>query len=123
MQAARDADVGPLQALIDELEFNAVVAKYAERDEQGCLFLDEQFRRAMRAGAIATLHETLKQSILEAYVAIDRANQWVSAVLNHLRGSIPWGESADAAARAIAKAETKIQNARDALLQFLGSEV
>lgn len=119
---ARNADVGPLQALIDELEFNTVVAKYATRDEQGCLFLDEQFRRATREGAIAILHEELKQRILEAYVAMGRANQRMSAVLNHLNGSHPWAESADVAMRAIDNAGPKVQAARDALLLFLSSE-
>lgn len=65
-EAARDSDVGPLQALIDELELNIVVTKYYSSEDQGCLFHDEQFRRAIRGGAIATLHEKLKQSILEA---------------------------------------------------------
>jgi hypothetical protein len=123
INAARDSDVGPLQALIDELEFNVVVAKNASRDEQGCLFVDEQFRRVMRAGAIAILHEELKQKILEAYVSMGRANQRISAVLGHHHGSHPWAESADVAMRAIAAAGPKIQTARDAILRFLSSEM
>src|SRR5439155_3001756 len=34
--AARDTDVGPLQAVINELEFNRVVAKYPVQQERGC---------------------------------------------------------------------------------------
>src|SRR5258708_29629332 len=34
----RNADVGPLQALIDELEFNATVAAEGDFNKQGCKF-------------------------------------------------------------------------------------
>ena len=63
VSAIRDSDVGPIQALIDELEFNLEVSQHASYDELGCLFLDEQFRRAIRDGAIATLDDSLKKSI------------------------------------------------------------
>jgi len=64
INAARDSDVGPLQALIDELEFDVVVSEYSSYDTVGCLFFDDQFRRAIREGAIATLREDLKKQIL-----------------------------------------------------------
>jgi hypothetical protein len=74
INAARNSDVGPLQAIIDELEFNSVVAQKHTANEQGCLFLEEQFHRAICEGVISTLNETLKQLILEAYQAIGKAN-------------------------------------------------
>src|SRR5262245_36110936 len=67
INAAKDSDVGPLQALIDELEFNAVVAENTSQSSWGCQFRDEQFQRAIRAGAVATLQHELKQSVLQAY--------------------------------------------------------
>ncbi len=121
--AARDAEVGSLQALIDELEFNIVVAKYSSSEDQGCLFLDEQFRKATREGAIATLQDRLKQSILEAYVAMGRTNQRIAGAVIHMIGSNPWAENANAVTRAISQASPKIVAARDALLQFLSSEI
>ena len=42
--ATQTADVGPLQALIDELEYNGAVGRVGI---MGALFNDEQFRRAI----------------------------------------------------------------------------
>ncbi|MBI4479275.1 MAG: HNH endonuclease, partial [Acidobacteria bacterium] len=75
--ATRNADVGPLQALIDELDFNSTVAQYSSERDQGCLFYHDQFKRAIAEGAIAVLNEELKKTILEAYVAIGRANEHI----------------------------------------------
>lgn len=40
VSASRASDVGPLQALIDELEFHARVATKADLPDQGCTFDD-----------------------------------------------------------------------------------
>lgn len=121
INAARDADVGPLQALIDELEFNARVAQYTG-NEAGCLFQDEQFRRAVREGVIATLRDELKQLLLEAYVATGRANQQISGVMIHEPHGNAWAGSLNRASEGIIQAGRKITPARDALLQFLSSD-
>jgi len=60
VQPAWSSDVGPLQALIDELEYNRCVARNESKDDLGSLFLDDQFRRALREGAISTLQDGLK---------------------------------------------------------------
>ena len=122
VETKRDSDVGPLQALIDELEFNRVVSHQSPADQPGCPFLDEQFRRAIREGAIAILQETLKQSIIEAYVVMGRANQFISAALQAPRGTNLWHEPAKAASETISQAAPKIETARDGLLEFLASE-
>lgn len=48
LASSRTAEVGPLQALIDELEFNVVVC--GDAGNRGALFVDEQFRRAIAQG-------------------------------------------------------------------------
>ncbi len=100
--------MGPLQALIDELEFNAVVA-----GQYGCLFLDNEFQRAIREGAIATLKEDLKRAILDAYVAIGAANRDLSTLSPMFSSSIH---------KRIEAARPKVEKAREELLQFLRSE-
>ena len=86
VNAARNADVGPLQALIDELEFNAVVAEHSDNPHAvGCMLHDAQFQRAIREGAIATLHDGLKQAILEAYHAVGFANHRITATAQSVR--------------------------------------
>lgn len=122
LNALRNSDVGPLQALIDEMEFNAAVATYPKQDDRGCLFQDEQFRRAIREGTISTLNEDLKKSILEAYVAISRANQWVSAETMHAPRSAGWVDAGNAARRHIDDASPKIETAYRELLKLLSTE-
>jgi hypothetical protein len=116
------AEVGPLQALIDELEFNAKVALYATPDRLGCLFLDEQFRKAISTGSIATLRDNLKELLIEAYVAIGRANQHVSGAANHTGKSDPLQESAQRAVNSISVCSAPINKAHSALPEFLGTE-
>jgi hypothetical protein len=106
--ASWDGDVGPLQALVDELEFNAVVA-----EQYGCLFLDNEFQRAIREGAIATLKEDLKRAILDAYVAIGAANRDLSTLSPKFSSSIR---------QRLEAAKPKVEKAREELLQFLRSE-
>ena len=118
VNAARNADVGPLQALIDELEFNSVVAVHSDNPHAvGCAFHDEQFHRAIREGSIATLNDTLKQSILEAYRAIGYANHMIAATTNNVRT-----EEKNTAMFAVRNTKSTTDAARDSLLQFLGSE-
>lgn len=68
------AQAGPLEALLDELEFNVSVARKLEPTELGCLFLDAQFKRATECGAITLLDSSTKQAVLDAYVAMRRSN-------------------------------------------------
>jgi hypothetical protein len=113
----RDTDVGPLQALIDELEFNRIVAEQTSPGYWGCPFLEEQFLRAVHTGAIATLQDELKQTILNAYVAIRRANQQLSSPSPDLVPSA----AVEKTVKCITEARPAIEAARDLLLQFLGS--
>jgi HNH endonuclease len=116
------AEVGPLQALIDELEFNAKVAARTTHDQIGCPFLEEQFRAAIRTGSIATLREDLKEFLIEAYVAIGRANQHVSGAVGQTMKSDPLQESAQRAVNSIGTCAGPIKKAHSALLDFLGTE-
>jgi hypothetical protein len=116
------AEVGPLQALIDELEFNMDVTNNSSADRLGCLFLEEQFRKAIGSGSIATLREELKRDLIGAYVAIGRANQRIAAAVGHTGKSDPLQESLYKAFGSIAECSGPIKKAHLALLTFLGSE-
>ncbi len=70
----------------------------------------------------ATLNESLKNVILEAYVAISRANQHIAAIMVHPPQGDPWAMASRRATESMIQAGTKIAPARDALLTFLGSE-
>ena len=117
----RPTDVGPLQALIDELEFNASVAANFKGDDVGCHFYDEQFRRAIQMGAISILKDELKRSIIAAYRSIGKTNHVLQT----------WAASSNYAARVNMQQEVirevgatapHIENAIAELLNFLGRE-
>jgi hypothetical protein len=59
-----DGEVGPLQALVDEIEYNLAVAHRTAAGDVGCPFRDEQFARAIRTGSIALLAQDLKSAIM-----------------------------------------------------------
>lgn len=122
VQGTWDSDVGPLQALIDELEFNGTVASYSSLSEYGCPFRDDQFGRAIREGILATVHEDLKNAILDAYVATGRANRRVSHAMALSPTTFGHAEASLQASNSIVEARSKIDKARRALLQLLSSE-
>lgn len=122
LAAAWDGDVGPLQALMDELEFNKVVASCSTKDKRGALFLSAQFLRAVQEGMIAILDDSLKNAILQAYVTISRANQYIVAEANQDVKTASWGNAQMKAAEAIDEAKGLIDAALKELARFLASE-
>jgi hypothetical protein len=121
VSASRVSDVGPLQALIDELELNATIASRPAADDQGCLFHDEQFRRAIQVGSVAILRDEIRKAVLDAYVAIGRANPLIDAASRHFRTSL-WSEPVNEARKRIAEAQPKIAMAQEELLRFVATE-
>ena len=115
------AEVGPLQSLIDELEFNEAVASVSPAQGHFCPFKERQFLEAVRAGSIAVLRDELKRSINDAYLQMGKANhvldvmasQTAPAMLNELKHQ---------ASESTKKAQTPIQIAKQELLEFLSSE-
>lgn len=118
----RAEDVGPLQALIDELALNAKIAARPDIQEQGARFHDGQLRRAIGMGSIAILRDEIREAVLDAYVAMDAANQIVDSAWRHPKGSNPWAEGVNEATRRIKEAQPRITAAQDELLRFLGTE-
>ena len=115
------SDVGPLQSLIDELEFNQKVAELTELKEIGCIFHDYQFKRAIQLGSVATLKDELKKSIIDAYVSMGKANQHISMALNPKE---KWAKSSNLtiAQGPIRAAKRHIEKAIKDLFKFLGTE-
>jgi hypothetical protein len=123
----RDADVGPVQAMIDELEFNAVLAAGVSQGFELLPTLHvDQFKRAVAAGAISTLRDELKEVVLEAYSAAEKTNAAVRRTEGALVGSagrsISGGAYRIETARAYQDAKDKAMEAVKELLSFLGAE-
>lgn len=113
------ADAGPLEALIEELEFNAVVARSDQHPEIACPFHDSQFRRAIELGALSTLREDLKLLTHEAYLSIGKANNYIAAKMEVVANSNPSSVAHELARISVSEARAKIENAHNALVKFL----
>jgi hypothetical protein len=118
----RHADVGPLQALIDELDFNAAVAAHQEAQSLGCKFHEEQFRRAIHEGSVSLLLDNIREQLLEAYRAMGSANAALDGMNMHPHYGSAWNEASNQAQRLIGEAGPKITATRSVLLKFLSNE-
>lgn len=108
-------------ALLDELEFNRVIARTGGSNdfyEWGCPFRDEEFHRVLREGAMATLPPDVKRYIHLAYVGMGRANQRVSGGIGTLST-----EKLNEARSSVGKCLPQIIIAQDALQNFITSEI
>jgi len=121
LSAGPDAAVGPIQSLVDEIEFNACVAHSADADSPGCSFRQNEFDRAIREGAVAILHDDLKRSVLDAYVAIGSAEHSLH-MLRSQTDTMHQNRSRQECAERIKKVAERCKAARASLLQFLGHE-
>jgi HNH endonuclease len=121
LHGSNRATVGPLQSLVDELEFNAALASAPAGQDQFCPFRDEQFLEAISSGSIAMLRDELRHSVIEAYAQIGRANQLILALTNAHHPAM-LAEFQQRALGNISRAKLPIQRAREELLKFLGRE-
>jgi hypothetical protein len=80
-----NTDVGPLQALVNEIEFNLAAARSIQNGV-ACPLRDAQFERAIRAGALAILEPALKNAIIDAYVATGHTSVLAEAMLSKRAG-------------------------------------
>ena len=120
----RPYDVGPIQALIDELEFNNGLAQLTDDDIIGTLFLVAQFKRSISEGLFSLLPDQVRIPISSTYVLLMRANISLKKM-----SIMPWGGSGSAwhhafmdAKEMIETSQPVIQKALDALLQHLKHE-
>jgi hypothetical protein len=118
----RPYDVGPIQALIDELEFNAEISKLTDDDTIGALFLVTQFERSISEGLFSLLPDQVRRPISATYATLMRANMYLTKM-----ATMPWGGSGSAwhqayafAMKAINRSQTEIPEAYEALLAHLG---
>ena len=113
-----------LTSLIDEIEFNIVVAeapKKGDSDAWGCLFRTDEFNRAMKDGSVASLPSEVKQIVYEAYVVMGRTNQIVAGALNASMVGSPMASKRNEAQKAVSDSLQKIMTAHEALTKVLSS--
>jgi hypothetical protein len=121
LTAARNADVGPLQALVDELAFNLAVAKapVANANVGICPFMMEQMKRAITEGTLSMVDDKLRQAIINAYHHMNIANHALAKSAAAPAGA--YFDADNSARDAVRNSAHLIESARDALLSLLGS--
>jgi hypothetical protein len=117
-------DVGPFQALIDELEFNRAVAATAHDNQAIPLFETSLFDRCVSEGILSLLNPELKSTLIETYVALKRLNTLIGSITNFPANTDHWAETANAARDALRKAQPVIliEKTISALTQVLNRE-
>jgi hypothetical protein len=119
-------DVGPFQALIDELEFNRAVAASADNlpAEATALFEVGMFDRCVSEGILSLLEPKLKQTLIEVYVLLKRLNTQIGAISNFPSNSTSWADTVNAVRLALRTANPMIviNKAIAALTQVLNRE-
>lgn len=118
----RPYDVGPIQALIDELEFNAEISELTADDTIGALFLVTQFERSISEGIFSLLPDQVRKPISTTYATLMRANMYLKKM-----AAIPWGGTGSAwhqaytfARKAIERSQAEIPTAHKTLMAYLG---
>ncbi|MFT3768502.1 MAG: HNH endonuclease signature motif containing protein [Minicystis sp.] len=112
-QMPADVGVGPLQALLDEIEFNLEVASRVDAKTLGCPLTSEQFRRAIQTGAMAVLDDQIKAAVNAAYADVGRANHFLLASHPHPVGSNAYNTALADAQQVIMAIPAKMKAARD----------
>jgi len=118
-----DAEVGPIQAMIDEIEFNRAAARAGAEHRSGCPLRDEQFARAIRSGSPSLLLPELKTVIIDAYVAAGHASVIGQAAAAKRAGGMPGSVSGSGSTdpvEAFRNCELLLTKAQEELLKFLG---
>jgi hypothetical protein len=122
LAASRSQDVGPLQALVDELEFNIEIAARTDATRIGAPFLVAQLQRAIEGGVFSLLQEQVRAHIAGVYATLMKANANLATMT-----AMPWGERSSAwhhaftaAQRTIEGVQAQLPLPRDALLSVLG---
>lgn len=118
-----DVEIGPIQALIDEIEFNIAAAKASAERGLGCLLRDEQFARAIRTGSLSVLLPELKNVIIDAYVAVSHASVVGQAATQKRAGGVSTSVSGTRSSDPVAayrQSEIVLRRAHEQLLGFLG---
>ena len=118
IDAPRIGDAGPLQALVEELEFNQEVTKR----EIGCQFQTIQFERCIHEGIYSLIEDSIKNVLKIIYIDIYSANSYISSVIHKKPLIDEHGQLSNRAQDFIRKVNARIPNCLDMIHSFLRTE-
>jgi hypothetical protein len=117
-------DVGPFQALIDELEFNRAVTATAHDKQAIPLFETAMFDRCVSEGVLSLLNPALKSTLIETYVLLKQLNTLIDAISNFPANTDSRANTVNAAWDSLRKTQPMnlIEKTMTALTQVLSRE-
>jgi len=117
------SDIGPIEGIVLELEFNLEVARLAEGtfpDKRiGCSLKSSQYERSIEEGAILLLSDEVKDKVTKAYLSIGRANNFISMLINTRPEGNAFANAQTNVSTSLRDAVEVISEALDSLKKFL----
>lgn len=126
--APRDADVGPLEGMLLELEYNVAVIDMVVhgpswQDKIGSVLHDDEYKRSIGQGSLILLNNELRQAINEAYSEIGRINSFILMYVNTRPEGNAFAEATNRLLAAYRASELFVKSAYAGLSTFLLREV
>lgn len=119
----RDRDIGPLEGMVLELEFNLKAAKLAEGaypwERVGASLKYSQYEKAISEGAMILLSDDVKEKIMMAYLYIIRANNFNSTCISVGPIGSAYDKARDDLINTLRKNVPVIEEALNSLKDFL----
>lgn len=124
--APRDTDIGPLEGMLLELEFNQTVLDQITngswQESIGSSLHNREYMRAVEQGSLLLLQEDLRTTINKAYSGVNQINTFVRMYSNNEPEGNAFAEATNRLLAAYRKNSLSISNAYSALKIFLSSE-
>lgn len=126
--APRDMDIGPLEGMLLELEFNQlIVNKMTDgssswQENIGCSLHNKEYLRAVEQGSLLLLSCELRNSVNTAYSRVNQVNTFVRLYSNTRLEGNAFAEATDRLLAAFRVSNDAIHSAYFQLQTFLSSE-
>mgnify|MGYP001296078000 FL=1 len=124
----RDADVGPLEGMLLELEYNVLVINMvihgqSWQDRIGSILHDDEYRRSIAQGSLILLNEPLRTKINDAYAQVGRINTFIEMYSATRPEGNAFAEATDRLLGAYRGSEISVATAFMGIKSFLLREV
>lgn len=124
INAPRDSDVGPLEGMLLELEYNQTIVNrlndgFPWQEKIGSSLRDDQYMKAIETGSLLLLPDTLRKLVNNAYSSVSRVNTFTSMYANTRPEGNAFAEATNRLLQAYRNSQTDISKAFSELSNFL----
>lgn len=125
--APRDTDIGPLEGMLLELEYNAsIVDDICDgtpwQEKIGRVLNNGEYQRSVSQGSLLLLPNVLRKIVNKAYAEVGRINTFISMYSNTRPEGNAFAEATNRLLEAYRKSQSAITDASSKLNEFLLQE-